>query len=1030
MSLRLAIAFLMVALQASALDWRVNVPESASDGQGTPPWVWDEKDSNGFVNEPFDGFVRATFSGAATNVATLTLQTNLPAGDWYAWVWITKACSVGVTIDGQTNWVQKTTTSSTPEAVRVPLHSGVSGFSSVLLHVGSAIAQAIDFYALTLTTEPDYAIPSSVTEIQSASYLFFRYPAVTDTTDSDTGNLIYNSSLELPLGDRWGYSRNEINPTFRSVVHDFGKATDGALAFPLVSPSYATNASASLLTGNIAIADEADGTRNPYTFSFRYIATNSFNGTLSILPLVASPGSTTASNVVSRTNTSFASITVPFTPGTNRFTVTVPLDTTPSPFYRFSISHVQSPSTAFLDEFMLQKGSAATTWAPMWPAEWQLQGTNIWNDYDLGTATRPFRVITYNTGAEFERTLNVEESGLAGVVFTNYTATLTIPAGKSTNTVNLRTIRNGPVRVVAWADDMPGHREEAWFTAVKLHTPTPGTNTWILTHWETSLPVMEKVAGYFGNSYSRNLSPGKGNRAWIANPSNGVFDFSAADAELAAATNFTRLIYVVAGENATATSKFYPDHWTNAGPGILDVSRYTNWLGHLAAHYGTSVEYESWNEPHLTTSVDITDTNKFAEIIRLTHQVITNAAPGARVWSLGGVGTPGNFLNNSWANVPGGERPTLLSFHDYDPSDYILQGNDPKPFNRVANMDSQINWAIAAGAQEILDSECGGYDSKGKPVYYPLFPSGSFSGAEQHFEHAGMKRLLAYDSLARFRTHLRWVFRGKARVAYYTGARAEGPPYLYSSSDSGWFLDGTLGPQMANLSLFDAIFGYGEPVGPITTSQAWVEAYLGKAANGQSFAVLWCQSSTNAAITLTDSRVGLLDQSGNTLQTNATSFQLNWQVKYLVSSLLTTNELASAIAGASVSLVATDVTAPRVQILTAPNGQDPHPLRARWLVVDERSEQTYRHTEGLLSRWRVDGGEWSPWSARMQADFGSLPDDATYTLDVEGRDKAGNTTIASGPSFTLGTPAPAPDPDPTGDLSVGTLQIETWSFSE
>lgn len=1010
----LAIVLGFVCLTSEAYE-RLTVRSSDSSMTGQSDWLWDSGDANGFYNGNYDGWNYKAFGVGETATATLTLNTNFPSGDVAFWVKVSKAVTVQGIIDGQTNTVVKASTSSTPEWVRVGVYSGVSGFASVIVSVTSAVSQTVYFEALRLTQNLDEAQNSALIDITYDDELWFPFPAVTNAFLVDTNNLLLDSSFELGLGRRWNSARQDLNPGFRSRFLVPG-GTDGERSVAIGSPAYQTNALNYLYSGWFKIHDQGPA-RNSYTLSFDTITTNSVQLLLRVYPLVGQSTSSTATNIAARTNTTFSSnIIVTTGTGTNRQQVTLPLDSTPTPFYRLELNHVQSPSVVGIDRIKMEAGTIATPWAPKFPAEFTLWGTNEPAVYDVSATTRPFLVVTYNVGQEFERTLWIEEGERDAVVFTNRSVTFTVPHGLSTNSIPLATIRNGSLRVVCWAEDMPGYRDEVWITTAKLHTPTPGIGGWVGTHWEVHPKVMEWVARFFRRAMTRTLSPPAGLRSDEANATQGVFDFSEGDGSLGAVTNFATPM-ISLGTTAHLPA-FYLDD-----PNTVNTTAWSNWVTALVGHYGVRV-YEFLNEPHLASET-AGNSNRVAELHAMTKQIIGSVAPGSTFIGGGGFGWVGDFLNNTWDLIPTNDRPTSFSIHNYAESDYI--GTRKRSDNRILTITSLLEWAAARGITNLWNSESGISSSKVYTYGYPQFDSDTFTGSTPIFEHFGIYRTLGWDSMFRFRTILRWVLGGGVRTMVYTMSRSDGTPLANASSDTGWTLYDTVDPQFANVIWFDAIFGAGQPLGGVTNAASSdVEGYLGITEEGLPILACWGRIDTNIVLTLTETNLGTLDPFGNATSTNDPAIRLARRgLTYVVSSGLTTNALKAAFQNASASYVTTDTTAPHVQILMAPHGQDP-PLEARWFATDEFSLASFETPSAVETQWSVDGSTWSTWSGRFQAKLGSLSE-GNYAFRVRARDEAGNVSPTFvGPSFTIGSPATPPASG--GRARVGTLRVNTLNI--
>lgn len=1002
---------------------------------GQDGWIHDWNTADGFDQGYYYGWAYRTFTGAGTASATLTLQTNWPAGTVAIWGVMNEnnLCNVTTTVEGVSNTVERPYLSTSSDAgwFRFGIFTNVSVISNIVMDVTVTGARTIYFHALMLTDNLDLApVKGGIADLPLEELMFYNFAEPSDVSASSVTtaytNVIANSSFELDLDNTWGAARNTNVVTPWNNKRRFQKLGDGSNQIA-VHPDYEADAFSFNVYSDWFEIHEDWSNRVPYTLSIWSYCTNAANTCTFILtPQFQVEPYCGATNILSRTNTSYS---VNFSPNTSltRQNWLLPLQ---GGRYRLTFQTVQ-PLTWIIDQVMLTKGDVTNDWVPKFQAEYTLQPTNYNGDYDISATTRPIYMITYNNGAEFTRTVYVKESTVDAVVFTNYTVSLTIPAGYGTNQWNVRTIRQGPVRITTYVDDQPGNEpQELVISGLKQRVVgSPTLNTHFANHAENWTEINEACAR-IGFQLSRTLGQRYLLEPYFNNPSPGVYDWSGADEDLSRIIPYQIPIINVNDQRGSSRNVGWPDFFTN-GLGDIVTTNYSNFIAAAMDRYGKSggsnytIIWESWNEPQEDDEAFVSNATNFANVTEAGILAWKAHDPSNYFWGVGGVANVGAFVTDMWTLLSTNAQTNLVtsSWHQYSQNEYLGHENyDEKPYNRRAVADAMRTYNSDRNISQIANSESGFYDTKANLATYPIWLQW-MTPTKNFFASYDTRRSLFVDANDRPRVMMKWVMNGASYYTLYKGSWVEVYPGLWGSSDCGFFPNFTWSPGIIALRNFEDVLGYGTGHGKIdnaTISNA--EGYLGKTEDGQSIIVCWSETLSNIVMTLTNSAFGVTDQWGNQLQTNNATITLNPRPIYLLSTTLATNELQGAWENASAYLT-NSTHAPDLFILRQPFGQDPPNMWASWVGGNQGRLPTYKYPDVIKYSYSVDGSTWSAESTENAANLSDLGlSDGVYTLQVRVIDNLGNSNTVTGLSFTLGTPATG------GRAIINNLTIDSWSF--
>lgn len=1018
-------ALLFCALPSMAAQYLLSATNSLVHGQDG--WVHDWNTADGFDQGYYLGWAYRTFTGAGTASATLTLGTNWPAGPFALWAMFNEqsTCDVTTTVEGVSNTVSRPvipSATSEPRLFRLGIFTNSAPISNIVMDVTVSGAKTIFFHSLLFTDDLGAApVKGGVADFPLETHALYHFGSPTDVAASEVtvahSNLIANSSFAIDLDYSFGAARstNAASPwSNRRRIAD--ATTDDGWVVGL-NTGYDTNAFAYNIYSDWFDVHSEFEKRTEYTLSIWSKCLPSGNTCIvKVTPQFQPDTYSGAAEFTSLTNTTYQ---VNYSPTTSysRKDIVLPLQ---GGRYRLELSTVQN-LTWYVDKIMLTKGAVTNDWVAKFQAEYTLQATNINGDYDISATVRPIQIKTYNTGAQFTRTVYVTESTLDAVVLTNYTVSYTVPAGHSTNQWNVMNVRQGPLRITTYVSDQPGNEpQELVISGLKQRVGAPTLNTHFAYHSEDWEEVTDACAR-IGFQLARTLGNRYTFETIYVETSPGVYDWTGPDQFLATLTNGAIPILSLAAKDS------WPSWWTN-GDGTINTNHVYNFQAAAMARYnGIPKIWEMWNEPQEDDEAFVSNPTNLANVIIVTVQAWLDNDPDSELWVLGGVASvsPGSWAYQAFDLLPENilTNITTTSWHQYSQNEYLVHENyDRKPWNRRGTQDAMFTFNQTYGIPKIANSESGFYDVKANLATYPIWAQW-LDFNRDFFAYADVRRAMFVDGNDRPRIMMRWVMRG-ARYTFYKGSWLEVYPGLWSSSDGGFYPNFTWSTATVAVRNFEDVLGYGDTHGMITnTAMANAEGYLGKTEAGQSIVVCWSETLSNIVLTLTNSAFGVCDQFGNQLQTNNATVTLTPRPVYLLSSVLATNELKGAWEGAAAYMTNT-TRAPDVMILRQPFGQDPPNMWASWVGGNQGRMPTYMYPDEIQYCYSLDGVTWTDWSTKNAADL-SGAGNGTHTLRVRAKDSLGNIGERVGLSFSIGAPR-----GKGAATSSGTVSVGSWNFTE
>ncbi len=699
-------------------------------------------------------------------------------------------------------------------------------------------------------------------------------------------------------------------------------------------------------------------------------------------------------------------------------------------FYRAKLFTFQANIDFLIDDLQLELGSSATTYAPASTIELGLSVANtnaVWFAGDSPTLTFNF----WNDGVQTATRARYRVYDLKNSNVWSGDLSLTLAAATNTTYVlPLTGLRSGWYRATARLLTANDAGDELAFNNYPYASNfvTHATNDWLGGHSHASLyHVNRELAA--NRKWTRTLSPNFINTRWdLLEPSRGA-SYTFYDDHI---TNLTyQGMNVVATLTPTDTS--WPSWATNAD-GTADMMAWSNYCQKVVAHLfplgvrwyevGPNEPYQTgpWTNVYggLTTTISdsqsglaYTGTNKpinsrvstnYARCLAYGIAGATNGNVGVKIVAMAGAYGAGEWADEVWlaltANLQG--WIAAVSTHIY-PQDNATDPNDGEYAGiHFSNPSGWITRFRSRGVQ-IWNTESGTYygpsSFKGMngmmPIAFDLTSDlGSYPEA---WRGETMQRQLT--STARILTEaLRCMGYGFDRYFYYDSRYFNIQSFNGSQPYPADFT-GVDHPHIFTLSVAASLIRHG--TGPATNTAAgpYIEAYACTNAAGNPVMPIWANSVTNYLLTLDNAAFEVLDESGNSIQTNNAAVRLGRIPVYLRSGSRTLAQLSNSVVGASAAVV-TDNLAPQVSIDIAPSGAWSGATNAqlfKWTAIDDMSSacpsniMTHLTTTAtnVVYKYKLDG---QPYGAYSQSNYVWIPNLAAgdHTFYVTASDAAGN----------------------------------------
>lgn len=751
-------------------------------------------------------------------------------------------------------------------------------------------------------------------------------------------NLLYNSGFEL---GQIGHATAKGKLGYDSFAGDVGLLTTNSYAgrWALVMPPESQNEYSPRL---IRLQNNIS---NLYTLSF-YAKVIENVGQQNYFMLAVWPlnqGQPSATNTLLLPTGDWA-----------RYSVSFALDPTADVEWIIQMDH-RSAATVAIDNIQLEEGSSATAYTPASPVEITLLGDRRGNVLFPGDDKRAG--VVGIASAASTNLVRFEVYDFLNRLLTVSSNTIEFPEGISTNWFALPDT-NGPLRVVARCAGS-GTIAESLFSVL----PTiSGTNATLASHISPNAGQINWWKTNTGIAWTRSLSPGGFFRWSVIEPTEGNFTWTAADLLVDSSTNMQIL--------ASLTDANLMPSWALTN-GVPQLDKWSNYVWQVVNRYKDRITYwEDINEPS-----EVFNATNYAGMLAQTVGAVKTADATATFIAFGGLRYT-EWPDAVWANLAAGAKTQIdaVSCHLYPPSGSDWQ--DPQPDAGYVNFTS---WAAGIG-KPVWHTETGGY----------TFGSIRSTASITRWS-ADVWRTVHWDTLWRslvpyWRSMgygMIWHFYYESRFGAYPERDQITHPTLWNDDESltgagaaliwaGSLLPSPVGGQLLNHS------GCG----------TMVEAYLFESGANAAL-VVWSEQKTNRTFTVTNASFAVYDPYGNLLQTNVSSVPIGIIPRYLISSVLNTNQLATTYLNSTVVTNA-DTTAPYLSIDEAPFVYTNNYMRLRWTAWDDTAIPAISQQSAIESRYNVGAG-WSAWGITWAVDVNSVP----TAFSVEARDWSGNTNSAT-----------------------------------
>lgn len=485
---------------------------------------------------------------------------------------------------------------------------------------------------------------------------------------------------------------------------------------------------------------------------------------------------------------------------------------------------------------------------------------------------------------------------------------------------------------------------------------------------------------------------------------------------------------------------------TNASKQIM-IEQWVMYVSNMVARYkGTNKYWEIFNEPQQDNPsierqiIGPRYGSNYAWIATNSAKIIKDIDPTAVVIGFGGYSSAVDGLD-AWSYMQSFSNLfDFLAFHSY-PQDQQRDPNSIEDDNSysVVNIGS-IARAFKPYGKPLWNTETASYSVGGyhgaRMLYDYPYRLGIYDGSGWT-SHAWYNEfnVVQLPEADRFTYNfLRTVGWGFYQYNMQNGASLSIDQY-FAAHPTIYELNGTVKPEIIALltaNYFVKTPGLGRATNatlPIVTSY-YLEAYKHTNTFGSVMPV-WFNNRTNHTLTFSasSSYPAVYDLMGNLIQTNQQVVKLDRSVKYLVTGSLTISQLEFAVTNGTIVITgdAGDTTAPGLTLDVSPIGRGsigPGITNLfAWTAIDENSLPwasfaSQVSATNVLYRWSIDGGTgWTDWSQSNHV-YMSFTNTGTYVFIVQAKDRAGNISSASSPTFF--NPAAGAPP----------LLLGSWTFRE
>lgn len=683
-----------------------------------------------------------------------------------------------------------------------------------------------------------------------------------------------------------------------------------------------------------------------------------------------------------------------------------------------------TPGEFWIDKIQLTRGSTAEPYAPAAVIEVGMDTADSGNSLFLSDS-KTLRFKLWNNGAQTNASVAYQITGLWNTNLATGFITTNALAANTNTTINF-TLPSfwGWQRAVCYVTNINNTWSE---TTISVFPYAAGvsrdTNSLLGVHSQFS-PYHLRQNRQIGFGWTRVFSPLNQSR-WT-----NVFPASmSAPAEYSPGVWHADFQYLWIGTNIL--EPFTPlapqDHewWvqTNASRALM-IADYVNYTTQMVHRYkGTNKYWEIFNEPQQNDAgVTTIPRHIMAPYYGSNYAwIATNAAvqirlfdPNAIIIGFGGYNSADQGWD-AWTNMMAFSNYfSALSFHLY-PQDQLLDPN----LIEDDNVYSSVNVGSIArkfkGIKPLWNTETagygvGGYHGINMGFVYP-FRNGPLTPAWTSVAWYNELNNRAYREseviAINFLRCIGWGFShyNLQNAASITVDQFGFPhPTIYE-------LNNTVKPEIVALTMANHFIktpGLGRGTNSTQANAYYIELYMHTNSLG-SVMTGWSNDRTNRTLTLaaSSSYPAVYDLMGNPIQSNSPTVLITRSPRIFVSGSLTIAQLSNALCNATYTLPG-DTIAPGLTIDFSPVGRTTEGVGITnlftWTPIEETtlswaSITVSNSMTNVLSRWSFDeGSTWTDWNQSNHV-YRSFSDSTLRRITVQSKDKANNTTTASGPYF-------------------------------
>lgn len=481
-----------------------------------------------------------------------------------------------------------------------------------------------------------------------------------------------------------------------------------------------------------------------------------------------------------------------------------------------------------------------------------------------------------------------------------------------------------------------------------------------------------------------------------------------------------------------------------------NLSHWSDYVRNTVSHYQDKIKYwEIGNEPIQEAGITVTN---YAQMLKSASDIIksinaANPLAGLRTVGMGGFPYPSTTWGGPSFRLIIDEVKRLFptwnwaadikihSTHIY----HMNPGSYKKTYDEIINPPSTSD--IPKGL-EIWNTETGSWSQ----FAYQGEETGFFLPLKTLVPYASANRI--YDSLktspremaSNFINTVGW---GQKKYFYYD-MRDHTAPDFESTHCTILEYDGHIRPTGVAYAIAGHFLDHAERLDSLFVKTNAPAHFFRK--NGKLILALARTDAVNESLSMSllKGSPKVYDMMGNLIATSLSSIPFGPEPVYItvdewsssVPSGATLQELKTAAANGTVGR-AVDTLAPTITIIEAPvDAVDENFFRVRWVALDNVSVPVESSPQALMYRYRlVNKHDWTPWTEKALETYVGVPK-GTYRFEVMAKDEAGNISATAARDievqdvFNSGSNPPQPPPPSITYHPADTDKNLTMSLNE